>query len=64
MKRAVFVLVSIVVLILVLGAVGIWGTLRASLPTLDGEEALPGLSSAVTVERDAAGGAGAGGRGG
>ena len=55
MKRAVFVLVSIVVLILVLGAVGIWGTLRASLPTLDGEEALPGLSAAVTVERDAAG---------
>ena len=36
MKRAVFVLVSIVVLILVLGAVGIWGTLRASLPTLVG----------------------------
>ena len=48
------VLVVLLALVL-LGAVGVWTTLRASLPDLDGEAALPGLTASVTVERDSAG---------
>lgn len=38
-----------------LGLSGVWLTLRASLPVLEGETALPGLAAAVTIERDALG---------
>lgn len=33
----------------------IWGLLRGSLPQLDGELALPGLSAPVSIQRDALG---------
>jgi penicillin amidase len=46
----------LVVVVLALVAVGIgWWTLRSSLPTLDGELALPGLSAPARLERDALG---------
>ncbi|WP_223619345.1 penicillin acylase family protein [Lysobacter sp. ESA13C] len=38
-----------------LGAVAAWWLLRGSLPRLDGELALPGLSAPVTIQRDALG---------
>ena len=44
--------------LLLVGAAGagwFWGRMRASLPVLDGEVALPGLSAPVAVERDALG---------
>lgn len=41
-------------LLLVLALV-VWGLLRGSLPQLDGELALPGLSAPVNIERDALG---------
>ncbi|MCD2519191.1 penicillin acylase family protein [Massilia sp. G4R7] len=41
--------------LLLLAALGAWLYLRASLAQLDGERRVPGLSAAVTVERDAAG---------
>ncbi len=58
MKRAARVIVRI------LGAIGVllvaavaaaWLTLRASLPTIEGEAALVGLSAPAAIERDAAG---------
>lgn len=42
-------------LLVILAALGAWLYLRASLAQLDGERQAPGLSAAVTVERDAAG---------
>ncbi len=42
-------------LTLLLAAAAVWLTLRASLPTLDGQAALPGLAGPVSIERDAAG---------
>ena len=36
-------------------ALATWWSLRASLPMLDGEARLPGLSAAVTISRDATG---------
>jgi len=58
MRKAlrIFVRVLAVVVLLVAVAVlfGLW-TLRGSLPRLDGELALPGLSAPVTVTRDALG---------
>ena len=42
-------------LLVMLAALGTWLYLRASLAQLDGERRTPGLSAAVTVERDAAG---------
>ena len=48
------VLLALLVLI-VLAVLTAWWLLRGSLPTLDGEVALPGLSAPVTVTRDAAG---------
>ncbi|MGG7603205.1 penicillin acylase family protein [Massilia sp. BKSP1R2A-1] len=42
-------------LLVVLAALAAWLYLRASLAQLDGERQVPGLSAAVTVERDAAG---------
>ncbi|MGB3543709.1 penicillin acylase family protein, partial [Rubrivirga sp.] len=55
MKRALLLIVLIVIAVVLLGAVGVWTTLRASVPDLEGEQPLPGLTADVTVERDAAG---------
>ena len=46
---------SVLLLLAILAAVGSWWLVRRSLPPLDGEAALPGLTAAVTVERDALG---------
>jgi penicillin amidase len=55
MKRIVrWFLASAFVLVLVV-AVAIWLGLRSSLPRLDGEVRLAGLSAPVTIERDSAG---------
>lgn len=48
LKRIALLVVALVVLALVAA----WMLLRGSLPKLDGEAALPGLSTAVTVQRD------------
>lgn len=50
-RRGLLALLSLVLLI----AVAAWLLLRGSLPTHDGELALPGLSAPVTVTRDARG---------
>ncbi|MFC3717268.1 penicillin acylase family protein [Luteimonas soli] len=42
----------LVTTLLILALVAAWMLLRGSLPKLDGEAALPGLSTAVTVQRD------------
>ena len=55
MNRALTIAAAVIVLLVALGAAGAWGTVRASLPQLDGARALPGLAAPVTVERDAAG---------
>lgn len=47
-------LLALLVLVLVVVAAA-WWLMRGSLPTLDGELALPGLSAPVTVHRDALG---------
>jgi penicillin amidase len=48
--------ISILVLILVVAGAGTgWWLMRGSVPTLDGELALDGLSAPVTVQRDALG---------
>ncbi len=51
------VVVLLLVIVLVLGAGALWvrSDIRASLPRLDGELKLAGLSAPVTVERDALG---------
>jgi penicillin amidase len=54
------VVASLLLLLLVLGlllAVHVWSAARGSLPALEGEVALAGLSAPVTVERDASGNA-------
>lgn len=45
------------VVLLIVVAAGVWGwrQMRGSLPRLDGEQVVPGLSAAVTIERDALG---------
>jgi penicillin amidase len=43
------------VLLVIVAVLGIWWLLRGSLPALDGEVALPGLSAPVTIARDALG---------
>ena len=53
--RALKILALALLVLVLLGAVGVWTTVRASLPDLDGERALAGLGGAVTVERDGAG---------
>lgn len=50
-KRSLWALLAVVLLC----EMGIWLLLRGSLPQLDGEVALPGLSAPVTVARDADG---------
>lgn len=42
-------------LIVILGALAVWGVLRGSLAALDGRRSLPGLGHPVRVERDALG---------
>jgi len=42
-------------LLLLIGCIVIWFALRASLPQLDGDYAVTGISSAVSIERDANG---------
>ena len=55
MKRVVLIALTAVVALLLAGAVGMYATMRASLPILEGEVGLAGLAEAVAVERDAAG---------
>ena len=55
MKRLLTIVLAALVVLVLLGAAGLWGTLRASLPDLEGERALAGLSAPATVARDAAG---------
>jgi penicillin G amidase len=46
---------SVLLVVALLIAAGLWWLMRRNLPRLDGAAALPGLSSRVTVDRDAAG---------
>jgi penicillin amidase len=46
---------SVLVVVALLIATGLWWLMRRNLPRLDGTAALPGLSSRVTIDRDAAG---------
>jgi penicillin amidase len=46
---------SLLLLVVLLAGGGFWWLMRRSLPPLDGEETLLGLSAPVTVERDALG---------
>ena len=58
MKRAVrllWVTAALLAGALLMAATAAWLTLRASLPTIDGQAALPGLAARVSIERDAAG---------
>ena len=55
MKRALWIALLVVLVLLLLGAVGVWTTVRGSLPDLEGDRALAGLGAPVTVERDSAG---------
>jgi penicillin amidase len=48
-------LASVLAVVALLGAVWFYTRLRASLPQLEGTAAIPGLSAAVTIERDALG---------
>jgi len=50
--RVVLGIATAVVLLLVLSALGVGRQVVGSLPQLDGERALPGLQSAVRIERD------------
>src|SRR4029079_18951063 len=59
MRRLLRLLSRLLALILVLAIVAVgfaWWTLRSSLPKLDGELAVPGLSAPVRLARDALGG--------
>lgn len=53
--RAVKIVLLVVLVLVLLGAVGVWTTLRASLPDLEGDADLAGLEAPVTVERDSLG---------
>jgi penicillin amidase len=46
---------SVLLVVALLIATGLWWLMRSNLPRLDGVAALPGLSAPVTVNRDAAG---------
>ena len=46
---------SVLLVVALLIATGLWWLMRRNLPLLDGTAALPGLSAPVTVNRDAAG---------
>ena len=43
------------VLLVLLGVIGVWWSLRASLAQLDGQRTLPGLQATVRIERDSLG---------
>jgi penicillin amidase len=51
LKRVALLLLALALVV----AVAVWWALRASLPVLDGEAALPGLSAPVSIQRDALG---------
>lgn len=53
--RALKILLALVVVLVILGAAGLWTVVRASLPDLEGEANLAGLAAPVTVERDSLG---------
>jgi penicillin amidase len=53
--RLLFSVLSLLLLVGILAAGGFWWLMRRSLPPLDGTVALPGLSTAVMVERDSLG---------
>jgi len=55
MRRWILRLSLLLVVALGLGALTLWGLLRASLPQLDGNIVLPGLSAPVAIHRDALG---------
>ena len=55
MKKWVLRGVLAVLGLLLVGALAAWLALRASLPVLDGERTVPGLSAPATVTRDALG---------
>jgi len=55
MRRWIFRLSLLLLSVLLFAALALWWLLRASLPQLDGEIALPGLSAPVTIRRDALG---------
>lgn len=55
MRRWIVRALAAAIALLVVAAVALWLTLRASLPQLDGELAAPGLGEAATIQRDNAG---------
>src|SRR5215211_780744 len=55
LRRIVLAVLSVLFVLLVLSALWVRHQLRASLPQLEGESPLPGLSAEVTVERDGLG---------
>ncbi len=55
MRKWILRAVLALVVLLVAAAIFIWLSLRASLPTLDGDQPLTGLAAPATIERDAAG---------
>jgi len=55
MPRWLFRLSLLLLSVLILAALILWGLLRGSLPQLDGEIVLPGLSAPVSIRRDALG---------
>ena len=54
-RRWLLIALAALVLVLLLGVVGGWLALRASLPSLDGEIPAAGLSAPASIERDALG---------
>src|SRR5688572_17726890 len=55
MTRWIVRIVAALLVLLLLLVLATWLAMRASLPTLDGAQSLPGLSSPVTIQRDALG---------
>ena len=53
--RALKIVALVLVTLVLVGAVGVWTTVRSSLPDLEGTRALAGLGGAATVERDSLG---------
>lgn len=53
--QALLSVLSVLLVLALLAAAFLWWQVRRSLPQLDGSAALPGLTAAVTIERDAQG---------
>src|SRR5690348_13631748 len=53
--RALAILLGVLILVLLIGGLWLRSRVKASVPQLAGEQAVPGLSAPVTVERDALG---------